>query len=91
MKTLLFLIMLGLAAVPAAYAASPQKSTACTNDPRCGEFVEYMDMDNRAGLDIFPSPSNAANNCLQYGGGKYVSWVQPDGSLVLTCTVPRWP
>jgi hypothetical protein len=76
---------------PAAHAASAHKSTACTNNPSCGEFIEFFDVDDRAGLDIFRVPSNAAKNCLRYGSGRYVTYVQPDGSLVLTCTAARWP
>ncbi len=81
--------LLSLAAAPA-FAADAQKRTACPTDPRCREYVETMDEDNKAGLDIFPLPSNAGAQCLHYDG-KFVSFVQPDGSLRLTCVAPRWP
>lgn len=85
----LFAVILSLPAAPL-FAADAQKSTACPTDPRCHEYVETLDQDNRAGLDIFPLPSNAGSQCLHYDGN-FVSFVQPDGSLRLTCVAPRWP
>ncbi len=81
--------LLALGAAPAC-ATDAQKITACPADPRCHEYVETLDQDNRAGLDIFPLPSNAGAQCLHYDGN-FATFVQPDGSLKLTCVAPRWP